>query len=328
MPRKHFPSKLKKCLAPEEEILYHKDLTFKTGALGKIALTIVGLIVVLYFFYVYFDGGVALIFPTIIGIAIIGAIWSSLRQQKIYGTNYRLIKTLKGGGRPYQFEEVPYKKINGLSFKTIWNRSIIATGIVIILLPLFLSYFSEIREIFVDYWYLLSIIYILTLIGMFVFGKECKLVIKISGGKGFTGTSDIIFPIKGRSTIQNTPLEVTKFVQEMRENTEEGKIEESLDEETMAKEEPDLSESESGNDEYVERNQETIPKEEIESQEQDRDQLSRFGKTDGEKKSRKKQPPPRPEVKTQVPTCPNCGNQMRYIEKHDRWYCDSCQEYK
>ncbi|MBS3781436.1 MAG: hypothetical protein KGY66_05050 [Candidatus Thermoplasmatota archaeon] len=26
--------------------------------------------------------------------------------------------------------------------------------------------------------------------------------------------------------------------------------------------------------------------------------------------------------------CPDCGNEMRYIDEHDRWYCDSCQEYK
>ncbi len=27
-------------------------------------------------------------------------------------------------------------------------------------------------------------------------------------------------------------------------------------------------------------------------------------------------------------TCPDCGCRMRYIEEYERWYCDSCQEYK
>jgi len=27
-------------------------------------------------------------------------------------------------------------------------------------------------------------------------------------------------------------------------------------------------------------------------------------------------------------TCPDCGSQTRYIDEHDRWYCDTCQEYK
>ncbi len=27
-------------------------------------------------------------------------------------------------------------------------------------------------------------------------------------------------------------------------------------------------------------------------------------------------------------TCPDCGQQMRYIDDYDRWYCDSCGEYK
>lgn len=26
--------------------------------------------------------------------------------------------------------------------------------------------------------------------------------------------------------------------------------------------------------------------------------------------------------------CPDCGNPLRYVEEHDRWYCDNCQEYK
>ncbi len=26
--------------------------------------------------------------------------------------------------------------------------------------------------------------------------------------------------------------------------------------------------------------------------------------------------------------CPDCGQQMRYIDDYDRWYCDNCQEYK
>ncbi len=26
--------------------------------------------------------------------------------------------------------------------------------------------------------------------------------------------------------------------------------------------------------------------------------------------------------------CPDCGDEMRYIEDYTRWYCDSCEEYK
>jgi len=26
--------------------------------------------------------------------------------------------------------------------------------------------------------------------------------------------------------------------------------------------------------------------------------------------------------------CPSCKNQMRHIDEYNRWYCDSCQEYK
>jgi len=26
--------------------------------------------------------------------------------------------------------------------------------------------------------------------------------------------------------------------------------------------------------------------------------------------------------------CPSCSSQMRYIDEHNRWYCDNCQEYK
>jgi len=39
-----------------------------------------------------------------------------------------------------------------------------------------------------------------------------------------------------------------------------------------------------------------------------------------------RQPPP----PSQKPSknCSDCGGQMRYIEEYDRWYCDSCEEYK
>jgi len=36
------------------------------------------------------------------------------------------------------------------------------------------------------------------------------------------------------------------------------------------------------------------------------------------------QQPPQQEQKQ----CPDCGGQMRHIDEYDRWYCDSCQEYK
>ena len=33
-------------------------------------------------------------------------------------------------------------------------------------------------------------------------------------------------------------------------------------------------------------------------------------------------PPPPPK------NCPSCNAEMRYVEEHDSWWCDSCQEYK
>ncbi|MEF8874254.1 MAG: hypothetical protein V5A88_06230 [Candidatus Thermoplasmatota archaeon] len=42
------------------------------------------------------------------------------------------------------------------------------------------------------------------------------------------------------------------------------------------------------------------------------------------------QPPgqQQPPAQQQQNTCPDCGSQMRYVDEHDRWYCDNCQEYK
>ena len=36
--------------------------------------------------------------------------------------------------------------------------------------------------------------------------------------------------------------------------------------------------------------------------------------------------PPAPDQKQKQ--CTDCGNQMRYVDEYDRWYCDSCEEYK
>ncbi len=35
-----------------------------------------------------------------------------------------------------------------------------------------------------------------------------------------------------------------------------------------------------------------------------------------------------PPQQQQQKQCPSCGSQMRHIDEHNRWYCDSCQEYK
>ncbi|MFW6304463.1 MAG: hypothetical protein ACOC1V_01640 [Candidatus Saliniplasma sp.] len=40
------------------------------------------------------------------------------------------------------------------------------------------------------------------------------------------------------------------------------------------------------------------------------------------------QQPPQQPPQQQSNQCPNCGGQMRYINEHNRWYCDNCQEYK
>lgn len=42
----------------------------------------------------------------------------------------------------------------------------------------------------------------------------------------------------------------------------------------------------------------------------------------------RQQPAQQSQQKQQVNTCPDCGQQIRYVEEYDRWYCDSCQEYK
>lgn len=34
-----------------------------------------------------------------------------------------------------------------------------------------------------------------------------------------------------------------------------------------------------------------------------------------------------PPAATDVPTCPFCGKQLRFIDEYQRWYCDSCSQY-
>ena len=34
-----------------------------------------------------------------------------------------------------------------------------------------------------------------------------------------------------------------------------------------------------------------------------------------------------PPSATEVPTCPFCGKQLRFIDEYQRWYCDSCTQY-
>jgi len=34
-----------------------------------------------------------------------------------------------------------------------------------------------------------------------------------------------------------------------------------------------------------------------------------------------------PPAATEVPTCPFCGKQLRFIDEYQRWYCDSCSQY-
>ncbi len=38
-------------------------------------------------------------------------------------------------------------------------------------------------------------------------------------------------------------------------------------------------------------------------------------------------PPPPPPPPTQVPLCPDCRRQIRYIEQYKRWYCDNEKKY-
>lgn len=45
--------------------------------------------------------------------------------------------------------------------------------------------------------------------------------------------------------------------------------------------------------------------------------------TSSEQKTMVVQQPPQPSK-----NCPDCGNQMQYIEKTDQWFCAYCREYK
>lgn len=40
------------------------------------------------------------------------------------------------------------------------------------------------------------------------------------------------------------------------------------------------------------------------------------------------QQPKQQQSQQQQNNCPTCGGQLRYIQEYNRWYCDSCQEYK
>lgn len=42
------------------------------------------------------------------------------------------------------------------------------------------------------------------------------------------------------------------------------------------------------------------------------------------------QPPPQQPPQQQAATnpCPGCGQQMRWVQQYNRWYCDNCREYK
>ncbi len=39
-------------------------------------------------------------------------------------------------------------------------------------------------------------------------------------------------------------------------------------------------------------------------------------------------PPPPPPSENNENSCPDCDEEMRYIDQYDRWYCDNCQQYK
>ncbi len=212
-------------LTSDEEIVYEQDLTYKAGAIGKIIITMAISIVLIYFFLQGEVNEFYILLPITIGVVISGLIWATLTKQKIYATNYRLVKTLSGERTPNQFEEVPYNKINGISFKTILNSKVIGVGILIILFPFLISI---VDDAILDYMEVILIINILVLIAIFVFARESKLVIKISGGKGLTGTSDIEFNIKGKSTMNTTPYKVMELVQEMRKEKGERKSIEKL----------------------------------------------------------------------------------------------------
>jgi len=42
--------------------------------------------------------------------------------------------------------------------------------------------------------------------------------------------------------------------------------------------------------------------------------------------SLKEEPPP--PQKSTTRTCPTCGEELRYIDDYESWYCDNCQHYK
>ncbi|MBS3782047.1 MAG: hypothetical protein KGY66_08565 [Candidatus Thermoplasmatota archaeon] len=50
--------------------------------------------------------------------------------------------------------------------------------------------------------------------------------------------------------------------------------------------------------------------------------------TTGDQPSQQQQRQSPPPSQKPSKNCPDCGGQMRYIEEYNRWYCDSCQEYK
>ncbi len=44
--------------------------------------------------------------------------------------------------------------------------------------------------------------------------------------------------------------------------------------------------------------------------------------------TRRQQPILSPSSRKSSKNCPDCGERMRYIEEHRRWFCEDCKEYK
>jgi len=44
--------------------------------------------------------------------------------------------------------------------------------------------------------------------------------------------------------------------------------------------------------------------------------------------TRTRKPIPPPSYNRPPKDCPDCGERMRYIEEHSRWFCENCKEYK
>ncbi len=44
--------------------------------------------------------------------------------------------------------------------------------------------------------------------------------------------------------------------------------------------------------------------------------------------TRRQQPILPPSSRRPPKNCPDCGERMRYIKEHSRWFCEDCKEYK